>query len=211
MKSENAQLWQFIHGARGTLAADLATLTDEQWHDPTLCGDWDVEHVVAHLSAAASVGRLRWITSIVGSGFRPAVHNERRLGEQMGATPSETLERFRGLVDSTVAPSADTAAYLGEVLVHSEDIRRPLGVRDDPDLAAWTAVANFYVSRDFAVPSKTRASGLRLQASDGPFDHGQGDEVNGPTRALVMAMAGRSAYLEELEGAGVAALTKQLA
>lgn len=45
--------------------------------------------------------------------------------------------------------------------------------------------------------------GLRLRATDGPFEAGVGPEVEGPTLALVMAMAGRPAYLGELSGAGV--------
>ncbi|UJH69596.1 maleylpyruvate isomerase family mycothiol-dependent enzyme [Ornithinimicrobium sp. INDO-MA30-4] len=209
MKADDANLWQRIHEARRSLAADLATLTDEQWHEPTLCGDWDVEHVVAHLSTAASVGPWRWIASIVGSGFRPAVHNERRLQEQMGAMLHETLQRFEGLVNATVAPSGDTAAYLGEVLVHSEDIRHPLGLRDEGNVAAWAAVADFYASRDFAVPSKSRVKGLSLSATDSAFVSGEGDEVTGPTRALVMVMAGRSIFLEELSGPGASHLAER--
>ncbi|MBW8172543.1 maleylpyruvate isomerase family mycothiol-dependent enzyme [Ornithinimicrobium sp. Arc0846-15] len=210
MKADDANLWQRIHEARRSLAADLATLADEQWHEPTLCGDWDVERVVAHLSAAASVGRWRWIKSIVGSGFRPAVHNERRLREQMGAMPHETLQRFEGLVDARVAPSGDTVAYLGEVLVHSEDIRHPLGLRDVGNVAAWAAVADCCASRDFAVPSRSRAKGLWLGATDSAFVSGEGDEVIGPTRALVMVMAGRSIFLEGLSGPGASLLAERL-
>lgn len=210
MKTDDAILWQRIHEARRSLAADLATLTEEQWHEPTLCGYWDVEHVVAHLAAAASVGRWRWIKSIVGSGFRPAVHNERRLREQIGATPQETLQRFEGLVDASVAPSGDTAAYLGEVLVHSEDIRHPLGLHVEGDVAAWAAVADFYASRDFTVPSRSRAKRLRLSATDSEFVSGEGAEVTGSTQALVMVMAGRSIYLEELSGPGALLLAERL-
>lgn len=204
------ELWPAVHAARRSLAEDLATLSEAQWRTPSLCGDWDVEHVVAHLTAAASVGQWRWLRSIVAAGFRPAVHNDRRLREHLGAAPAETLRRFEAVVDSTVAPSRDTAAYLGEVLVHGEDIRHPLGIATQPDLAALTAVARFYAARDFTVSSRSATKGLRLRATDGPFAAGEGPEVAGTTLALVMAMAGRRAYVEQLEGPGVATLADQI-
>jgi hypothetical protein len=94
-RGTDAELWALTHAARRSLVDDLSTLTEEQWGRPTLCADWDVERVVAHLTAAATLGGWRWIRSIVGAGFRPAVHNERRLREQLGGTPSATLTSHR--------------------------------------------------------------------------------------------------------------------
>lgn len=203
-------IWATTHRARRELADDLAGLDEAQWRHPTLCGEWDVEHVVAHLTAAATVGRWAWLRSIVGSGFRPAVHNERRLREHLGRTPEETLERFRAVIDSTVAPTADLPAYLGEVIVHGEDIRTSLGLPGAADVAAATEVARFYASRDFTVNSKSTVSGLRLRATDGPFTAGAGPEVAGPTLALVMVMAGRRHHLDQLTGDGVARLAERV-
>lgn len=208
--TSDAELWTQIHAARGRLAEDLAGLSEGEWQQPTLCAGWDVEHVVAHLVAAASVGRWRWLRSIVAAGFRPAVHNDRRLREHLAATPADTLENFRAIVDATTAPTGDTAAYLGEVLVHSEDIRRPLALPSSQDIGALTAVAEFYVQRDFTIPSKTRAAGLRLRAVDGPLDTGNGPEAHGPTQAIVMALAGRTAYLAQLAGPGAEVLRQRL-
>lgn len=206
----NSRHWAMIRAARQRLADDLAPLAEEDWRHPTLCDGWDVEHVVAHLTAAGSIGRWRWIRSMVGAGFRPDVHNERRLREHLGGTPAETLQAFQHIIGAQIAPTADTAAYLGEVLVHSEDIRHALGIPTAEDLGALTAVAEFYARHDFTVPSKSLTSGLRLEADDGPFKTGDGPEVRGPTLALVMTMAGRGAYVDQLEGSGRAALVKRL-
>jgi len=197
-----SDLWPAIRAERAALAADLADLTDAQWASPSLCRDWTVEEVVAHLTAAASIGRWRWIASMLGARFDPAVHNARRLAEHRGATPAETLERFRAVVDSTVAPSGHTAAWLGEVVVHGEDVRRPLGLPSPTTVAMATAVAEFYASRDFAVPSRSAVAGLRVEATDGPFATGAGPLVAGPTLSLVMAMAGRHTHLADLTGPG---------
>lgn len=203
-------IWAATHRARKELADDLAGLDGAQWKHATLCGEWDVEHVVAHLTAAASVGRWAWMRSIAAAGFRPAVHNERRLREHLGATPQETLDRFRAVIDSTVAPTGDLPAYLGEAIVHSEDIRRPLDLPSRADADAVTEVAKFYASRDFTVNSKTAVKGLSLRATDSDFSAGDGPEVAGPVLALVMAMAGRPDYLDQLSGDGVAALAERI-
>ena len=205
------ELWTAAHAVRRSLADELATLTPAQWAGPTLCAAWTVEDVVAHLTAVASIGRLRWMRSVVGARFDFDLHNARRLVEHRGATPSETLERFRAVVGASVGPSRHTAAWLGEVVVHGQDLRRPLASTLTPPVGAVTAVARFYVSRDFAVPSRTTAAGLRLEATDGPFTAGDGLLVQGETLALVMAMAGRSAYLDDLAGPGVAVLRERLA
>jgi uncharacterized protein (TIGR03083 family) len=189
--------------ARADLADDLATLSDAQWAAPSLCPGWTVEETLAHLTSAASMTPPRWVRSMLLAGFRPAVHNRRRLAEHLGATPAETLARFRAVASSTRAPSGHAAAWLGEVLVHGQDIRRPLGLTRVPAVEAATAVAGFFVSRNFAVNSRTVADGVRLEATDGPFTSGDGPLVRGSTVALVMVMAGRSAYLDDLTGDGV--------
>ena len=112
---------------------------------------------------------------------------------------------------STTAASGHTAAWLGEVVVHGQDIRRPLGLPTTPTTAAATAVADFYASRDFTVPSRTTIAGLRLDATDGPFATGAGPLVTGPTIALVMVMAGRSTYADDLTGPGLPTLRARLA
>lgn len=210
-KTQDTQLWALAHAERAALADDLAGIGPEQWRHGTLCGQWDVEQVVAHLSAAASIGQWRWIRSMLGARFRPDVHNLRRLNEHLGATPQQTLEQFRAIVTSTTAPTSDTAAYLGEVVVHAQDIRQPLGLPHVPSIEALTPVAEFFARRDFAVPSRSNAAGLELKADDGPFAAGTGSLVTGPTLALVMAMAGRGAYLEQLQGPGVETLRQRLA
>jgi uncharacterized protein (TIGR03083 family) len=191
-----------VHAERAALSDDLAALDRDQWRQPSLCGRWTIEEVVAHLTAAASIGKLRWIASVLGARFNFDLHNDRRLAEHRGGNPAETLERFRRVINSTAAPSRHTAAWLGEVVVHGQDIRRPLGLVRTPALDAVTTVAQFYASRDFAVASRSATAGLRLQATDGPFASGSGALVRGTTLALTMAMAGRGDYCEELTGPG---------
>lgn len=209
-KPRDGRLWALAHTERAALAEDVANLSAEQWRHGTLCADWDVEEVVAHLTAAASLNGWQWLRSMLGARFRPDVHNRRRLAEHRGATPAETLDRFRAVITSTTAPSGDTPAWLGEVVVHAQDIRQPLGLPRTPSVDALTPVADFFARRNFTVSSRTHVAGLRLQADDGPFTAGTGPLVYGSTLALTMAMAGRAPYLDQLGGPGVPTLRSRL-
>lgn len=195
-------LWAMTHAERASLADDLAALGESQWAHPTLCGAWTVRDVVAHLTAGASTGRLRWVASMVGARFNTDTHNQRRLSEHLGSSPAETLERFRAVLTSTTAPSGHTAAWLGEVVVHAQDIRRPLDLGTEPEIGAVHEVAGFFAAHDFAVNSKTAARGVRLVATDSPFVGGDGPVAEGSVLALVMVMAGRPAYCADLTGPG---------
>jgi uncharacterized protein (TIGR03083 family) len=143
--------------------------------------------------------------SVLGARFDFDLHNDRRLAEYRGATPAETLERFRRIVTSTTSAPGPTAAWLGEVVVHAQDIRRPLGLVR-MSVGAVTEVARLYARRNFTVAGRTAIEGLRVEATDGPFATGTGPLVSGTTLALTMAMAGRRAYCDDLSGPGVSIL-----
>ncbi|MFE0204159.1 maleylpyruvate isomerase family mycothiol-dependent enzyme [Streptomyces sp. NPDC058985] len=87
-----------IHLERSALARDLAELGEAQWATPSLCERWTVEEVVAHLTAGAGTGMWRWLLSMPAARFDPDLHNDRRLAQHRGATPEETLRRFREVV-----------------------------------------------------------------------------------------------------------------
>ncbi|MEU0541878.1 maleylpyruvate isomerase family mycothiol-dependent enzyme [Nocardia sp. NPDC005978] len=204
------ELWAMAHSERAALADDLAALDDVRWARQSLCGRWTVEEVLAHLTAAASTGRLRWLISVAGARFDFDEHNARRLAEHRGTTAAETLERFRKIITSTTSTFGPTAAWLGEVVVHAQDIRYPLGLSREPAVEAVTEVARFYASRDFTVSGHSVIEDLRVEATDGPFAAGTGPLVSGTTLALTMAMAGRAVYCEELTGPGVPTLRGRL-
>ena len=142
-------LWPAVHAEQSVLADDLEQLDQEQWGHQSLCGRWTVEDVVAHLTAAASTGRLRWLSSVAGARFDSSLHNQRRMAEHQGDRPGETLQRFRRIVNSTTAPSGHVPAWLGEVVVHAQDIRRPLGIERAPAIDAVTEVADFFCPSRF--------------------------------------------------------------
>ncbi|CAL9334381.1 maleylpyruvate isomerase family mycothiol-dependent enzyme [Streptomyces sp. enrichment culture] len=199
-------VWSMIRAERAALADDLAGLTAGQWATPSLCDGLTVREVLAHLTAGASLNTVRWFAGVVRCRFDFDRQVAMRLAEQLGSGPADTLDRFRRVVPSTTRPPLPALAMLGETFVHGEDIRRPLGIRRDYPVETVTAVAEYYRGTDLVVVAKGRIGGLKLVADDGPFSTGDGALASGRTVDLVMAMTGRAACCDELDGDGVGIL-----
>ncbi|WP_435256220.1 maleylpyruvate isomerase family mycothiol-dependent enzyme [Streptomyces althioticus] len=199
-------VWSMIRAERAALADDLAGLTAGQWATPSLCDGLTVREVLAHLTAGASLNTVRWFAGVVRCRFDFDRQVAMRLAEQLGSGPADTLDRFRRVVPSTTRPPLPALAMLGETVVHGEDIRRPLGIRRDYPVETVTAVAEYYRGTDLVVVAKGRIGGLKLVADDGQFSTGDGALVSGRTVDLVMAMTGRAACCDELDGDGVGIL-----
>lgn len=195
-------LWASIDDERAALADQLADLSDAEWTTPSWCTGLSVRDVVAHLTVSGALSGPRWFIGVIRARFDFDRQVDDRLREQLGATPAETLARFRATVGSRTAPPLPRVALLGEVVVHGEDVRRPLGLRREHPAAVLEAVARYYAGSNLMLPSRDRVRGVRLRADDGAFVTGDGPEVRGSTLDLILAMTGRRASLAGLTGPG---------
>ena len=206
MTTTTVDLWPLVHAERRALADDLQGLDEDAWTTPSLCSGLSVREVLAHMTAAASMGGLRWLAGVIRCRFDFDRQVDMRLRQHLGTSGADTLARFERVVPSTVAPPLPRIALLGEVVVHGADVRRPLGLDHASPTDTLTRVAAYYARSDQVVVARGRVGGLRLEATDGPFAIGAGPRVSGPTLALVMAMTGRAAFLDDLDGDGVEVL-----
>ena len=205
-----ADPWPIIHAEREALVADLAPLTDAQWATPSLCSAWTVRDVLAHMTATAKMTPPRFIGKFIGSGFRFNAMSAKNVRAELGDTPADTFAGFKSQLEATTHPPGPIDAMVAEAVIHSEDIRRPLGIaRTYPDDALRT-VATFITRGNLLLGGKRRAAGLTLRATDVAWTHGSGPEVSGPMISLIMALVGRRAGLEQLEGDGLATLRERL-
>ena len=199
-------MWHVIHAERRALAADLAGLTPEQWASPSLCPGWTVHDVLAHLVSTAKLTPPAFFAGLIGSGFNFQRFTGKRIAAESAGGPAATLAAFRAVETATSAPPGPKTSWLGEVLVHGEDIRRPLGIAHEYPTSSVTAVTEFYAGSNVLIGGKRRVEGLTLEATDATWSHGSGPTVAGPARALMLATAGRKAALDELTGPGVETL-----
>jgi len=205
----SSDTWSTIHSERKALAADLEGLSEAQWATTTLCPDWTVRDVVAHLTATAKISQGAFFPKLIGSGFSLTRMQRKDIARERGSSPADTLARFRAEVDSSAHPPGPGPTWLGEVVIHSEDIRRALGISHDYPPAAVQEVLDFYKGSNLVIGAKRRVAGLELKATDATWSHGSGPEVSGPMLALLMAMTGRKAALGDLSGAGVETLRER--
>lgn len=202
-------IWTTIAAERGALADDLAALTPAQWDTPSLCSAWTVRDVVAHLSATASMSPGRFFAGMARAGFSFARFSAAQLARHRGPDPAATLADFRSLRDSTSSPPGPKVSWLGEIVIHSADIRRPLGIAHTYTPGAVRQVIDFYKGSNMLSGAKNRAAGLALQATDEDWRHGQGEPVEGPLLSLLLAITGRAAACDDLTGPGVATLRER--
>jgi uncharacterized protein (TIGR03083 family) len=203
-------MWSLIHTERARLCDTLASFSPEQWEHFTLCKGWNVHSVAGHVLAGAEQTTGGFLTRLAASGFRFNVMTQNDVVRNAKLSPGELVTRLRATVTTTNHPPAPISAMLGEVVAHAEDICRPLGVNSGVADEALIATLQAFVNTGFPLGSKKRVAGLTISPNDLAWSHGSGPKVEGPGKALVLAMVGRTAVLEDLSGDGVAELTRRL-
>jgi uncharacterized protein (TIGR03083 family) len=203
---DKTDIWPIIGAERKALATDLQALDDAQWQATSLCSQWTVRDVTAHMTATAKITPPGFFAKLAMSGFSFGRLQEKDIAAEKGASLGDTLARFVAVENSTNHPPGPADTMLGETIIHAEDIRRPLGFQHEYPTQALVRIADFFKGSNLLIGSKKRIDGLTLRATDADWSHGSGPEVSGPLLSLVMAMTGRKAAINELTGDGVATL-----
>jgi uncharacterized protein (TIGR03083 family) len=201
------ETWQHIHAERAALADTLEGLGPEQWSAGSWCDGWSVHVTAGHVLAAAEQTVPNFYKEFVLAGFRFDVFADRAARRLAEVPPEDLVRRLRARTTTTNHPPAPVVVMLGEIVVHGEDIRRPLGIAHEVPADSLTAVADNYVKTNLLLGAKRRIAGLRLRATDVDWAHGDGPEVNGPLTSLILAMSGRTPALGDLDGEGLGVLT----
>lgn len=203
-------MWAVVHGERRELVHDLENLTASQWKTPSLCLGWSVHDVLAHLLDSAKTTRLGFVRRMAAARFDFDRDNAFGVAKEGAGGPADTLARFRDAAALTNTPPAAMATRLVEVIVHGEDIRRPLGIsRDYPTAHAATALAYQLKTGVGMGGGRERASGWQLVPTDTGTAYGSGPEVRGTAVALLLAVSGRPVTADELTGPGAAAFLQR--
>jgi uncharacterized protein (TIGR03083 family) len=202
--------WPLIRTERAALIADLEPLTDAQWSTPSLCAGWTVRDVLAHMTMTAKMTPARFIGKLAGTGFRFNAMTAKGVQEELGASPVDTLATFKAQLARTTAPPGPLDAMVAEIVIHSQDIRRPLGLAHTFQPEALTLVGNFVTRGNLLLGGKRRSSGLLLTATDVEWTRGAGPEVRGPLASIILGLTGRKAGLSDLTGDGLATLSGRM-
>ena len=195
------------------IADFLATLDDAQWQSETLCAGWPVGHLAAHLVQPMLVGFGRFFLAALryrGDTDRTVDHFTRQLARK---TRPELIALLREhAADRVNPPRVGPMGPFADTCVHLRDIARPLGLAADVPIEHWRSLLDYLTSPAVApaLVSPGRLDGLALVATDTDWRGGAGELVTGPIEALGMAVCGRPAALDDLDGSGRAILATRL-
>jgi len=196
-----------IRTERAGLVDALDKLPEADWDKPSLCTGWSVREVVAHMIATALMTPPKFLGRLIGTGFNFQKLTRRDIDAVIAdRTDAQLVDLYRSRIDTRNSPPGPAPSWLGETIVHGEDIFRALGGYREHPVEHVIAVADFYKGSNLLIGAKNRIDGVTLQATDTDWRHGTGPEASGPMVALVMAMCGRKPALDDLAGEGVAVL-----
>lgn len=203
------EVWRHTHEQRRALAWLLRDLSKDEWAVPSLCEAWTVRDVSAHVMRSATVTpvemavapvrlRGRYNTLMADDARRGA---RRPVAELMAEFERHDGSRRRPIGTSVVDPLVD-------VLVHSQDIAIPLGRSHPMPIEPAVVAARRAHRLGFLFTNATRRRHLEIRATDAEFAVGSGPLVEGPIRAVLLLLTGRTAAaLPGLGGPGLERLT----
>lgn len=183
-----------ITAERARLGALLPDLTADEWAGPSLCSGWTTRDVVGHLVVSMTADRLRFligITKALGNFDRATDHAARAQAQR---STDELIAAYRAAAARiNPPPFLGPCAPLTDVVVHTQDIVRPLGrtVAPDPVRTALEFRTTNRLAGSFggAVPPDTT-----LIATDLAWRHVAGSGaavVEAPGIDLLLLVSGR--------------------
>lgn len=209
---DTEETWTVIEAERRSLADLLEGLSPAQWETASLCSEWRVRDVAAHLSLVSEPPPPVQVLALVvkaGGNFHRLNRDASR--DRARWDPDDIVRSLRSRAASRKIPVVSSwQNVLFDVLVHGQDIAVPLGLDRpmDPEAARVGADRVWTMGWPFRAPR--RLAGLRLEATDTDWAVGQGELVTGPIRAHLLALTGRPAALADLTGPGVPPLAARL-
>lgn len=204
--------WQLIEEHRLAIADLLERLTPEEWERPSLCTDWRVRDVAAHLALGTSAPpvavMIREAVRARGNFDRLNYDLAMRHAQQPTSAITTELRRNAGSRDLPAVTNYRNIVF--DVLVHGQDIAIPLKrtLRFSP--AAGAAAAQNLWQLRWPWSTQRRFHGLSFSATDTEWSAGAGSAVRGPIRSLLLVLAGRPAGLPELTGDGLPELVMRI-
>jgi uncharacterized protein (TIGR03083 family) len=201
--------WAVIAGQRRALARLVDGRPDEDWERPSVCSEWRIRDVVAHVALtprSPGVGAIL-LAAVRARGDFDGINRD-MAREHAARTPARLVADLLETADSRRKPAITTVDnLLFDVLVHVQDVALPLGVDHPMPLDAARAALDRVWSMGWPFWAKRELRGLRLEATDVDWAVGDGPAVRGRAQALLLLLTGRAAAaLPALDGPGAARL-----
>ncbi|MEU8900635.1 maleylpyruvate isomerase family mycothiol-dependent enzyme [Nocardia sp. NPDC048505] len=184
---------QQIRAERLALADFLDGLTAAEWERQSLCGGWNVHQVLAHLTLSTRDSLRGTLVDVIRArGNWDRANADAAIRRAAQFTPAELLTQLRESADChRRSPGAGVLDPLVDIIVHGQDIARPLG-RDYRTPPERVVAPLEYALKSVFYGARKRLRGTRLVATDTTFTHGTGpEEIQAPILDLLLLATGR--------------------
>lgn len=208
---DTAEIFATCARQRRAIADLIETLDDAQLATPSLCGEWDVRTVAAHLTVLPMVSTIQLVRAAArhrGSFDR----TNSALARTMARAPVKQIAaNLRANATSrNTPPVGGPRAPMTDLLIHEGDMRLPLGLPFDPPLAATETALDFLTGRAIGFVPRGRLKDVSFAPTDSPRRWGRGPAITGRAADLMMAASGRRATLDDLAGPGLEVLVARM-
>jgi uncharacterized protein (TIGR03083 family) len=197
-------MMDLIAADRRELARVLGELTAEQWQGPSMCAGWTAAHVVAHLTMPFRISEQEFMAGLQQAGDDFTAFSDRIADRDSQLPQEELVGVLRDNADNPWSPpGGGLTGALSHGVIHGLDIAWPLVIEYPIADQAMTAVLNSVTSPPGRSVFGIGLEGIELSATDVDWSAGQGDQLTGRSRDLLLLVAGRRIPLERFDGPGV--------
>jgi uncharacterized protein (TIGR03083 family) len=174
------------------LADLLAAAPPETWDAPSLCEDWQVRHVVAHVTMPVRLTPEQFGAEMAAAGGDFTVLSNTIAARNASLPVEEQLDALRSRVlHDWQPPGGGAAAATSHATIHSLDITIALHQSAVTPPGAVVAVLNQLTAANGAFFG-INLNGVRLEATDTDWSWGTGETLRASSGELVALLSGRS-------------------
>jgi uncharacterized protein (TIGR03083 family) len=174
-----------------SLAESLSSAPPSAWRTPSLCEDWEVRHVIAHVTMPVRLTpELFGIEMASAGGDFTVLSNS--VASRDGELPSATLlDQLRSpALQAWQPPGGGAAGALSHAVIHSLDVTIALASAPAASPKAVRTLLDQLADRDGALFGLD-LTGVRLEAADLGWCRGTGRLVEADGGELVALLSGR--------------------
>lgn len=191
---DDTTVMSLVAGEFASLADDLETCEEAAWDAPSLCSQWSVREVVAHMTMAA-----RYTDEAFGAKLAEHNFDFTELSMEVARVdgqrdPSQLLADLRSdSMANWTPPGGGPHGALNHAVVHGLDATSALGVKRSASSDALRVVLNDLTEGGVHNAFGITIDGLRFEATDQAWTFGDGDgnTIAGSASDLVLRLTGR--------------------
>ena len=199
--------WERAGKVRRDLADMVEGLSEEQLNQQSLCDAWTAQGVFCHVTGFVETPLPRFMWTIAKNRGDFGKASQEMANTQLQRPIADVISSLRSKSTKSAAlPTFPEEMTIADTAVHTQDIRRPLGLEGSLDEQTIKIGLDFITTHKLGttlIQDRPPLDGVKMVATDMDWSLGEGAEISGPGESLLMAVARRDSALDELSGPGL--------